>query len=49
MRDYYYNTADVVWSTWSESDIRKWLVDYGVVKSNALIKREKLQKLMECA
>jgi hypothetical protein len=47
MRTYYYNTSQRVWDTWSESDMKAWLVDNGVIKSDAQIRKEKMQKLIQ--
>ena len=46
MRTYYYNTSQRVWDTWSDSDMKAWLVANGVIKSDAEIKKEKMQKLI---
>lgn len=47
MQDYYYGTNDYVWSSWDDSTIKSWLVEHGVVKSEAEIKREKMLKLIQ--
>jgi hypothetical protein len=47
MNEYYYNVFDPVWATWSDSDLKQWLVDRDVIKSDAQIKREKMLKLIE--
>ena len=35
-----------VWEAWTESELRQWLIDHDVIKSDAQIKKEKLQKLV---
>jgi uncharacterized protein YjdB len=47
MAQYYYDVNDSVWSTWSDSDIKAWLVAHNIVKSDAQVQREKLVKLIE--
>jgi hypothetical protein len=47
MQDYYYSTNDYVWSSWDDSTLKSWLVEHGVVKSDAEIKREKMLKLIQ--
>jgi hypothetical protein len=47
MAHYYYNTKDKIYSSWSDSDLHQWLVSHGVIKSDAQIKRDKLEKLVE--
>ncbi|KAG6884899.1 hypothetical protein C0993_007356 [Termitomyces sp. T159_Od127] len=47
MQKFYYDTNESVYSTWSDSQLKEWLVANGVVKSNAQLKREKMQKLIE--
>jgi hypothetical protein len=46
LNDYYYGTNDYVWSTWSDSELKKWLVDNGYLKSDAQVSREKMQKMI---
>lgn len=48
MKQYYYGLSDDVWSTWSDSELKSWLVKHGYVKSNQQINREKMLKLVEC-
>ncbi|CCA76061.1 hypothetical protein PIIN_10061 [Serendipita indica DSM 11827] len=45
MNSYYYNTKDYVWSSWSDSDLKAWLVQHNIIKSDAQLKREKMEKL----
>lgn len=47
MKVYYYSTSDAVYDAWSDSDLKKWLVDHGVVKSDAQITREKMLKMIQ--
>jgi hypothetical protein len=47
MKKYYYGTQDRVWSTWSDSELRNWLIDQGVIKSDAQVTRDKMLKLIE--
>ena len=47
MAHYYYDVNDSVWSTWSDSDLKAWLVSHNVIKSDAQVQREKLVKLIE--
>ena len=44
---YYYNINDSIWSTWSDSELKAWLVERGIVKSDAQVKRDKLVKLVQ--
>lgn len=46
MNKYYYATSDKVWSTWSDSDLKAWLVERNIIKPNAQIQREKMVKLV---
>ena len=48
MEYYFYTPQQQVWDAWSESDMRKWLIDHDVIKSDAQIKKEKMQKLIAC-
>jgi hypothetical protein len=41
MKTYYYSTSDAVYDSWSDSELKKWLVDHGIVKSDAQVTREK--------
>jgi Putative nuclear envelope organisation protein len=47
MKDYYYETNQSVWSTWSDSDMRQWLISNNVIKSDAQVTREKMVKMVE--
>ncbi|KAG6841812.1 hypothetical protein C0991_006696 [Blastosporella zonata] len=46
MEDYYYDVHDAVYSTWPDSQLKEWLVKHDIVKSDAQLKREKMQKLV---
>lgn len=43
---FYYGPQEKVWSTWNDSDLRQWLVDHGVIKSDAKVAREKMMKMV---
>lgn len=47
MAKYYYTTEDKVWSSWSDSQLKQWLVDRDIIKSDAQIRRDKLIKMVE--
>jgi len=47
MEKYYYSTTDTVYSTWSDSDLKQWLVERGIIKSDAQVTREKMVKMVE--
>lgn len=47
MATYYYDVNDRVWGTWTDSDLKAWLVSHSVIKSDTQIAREKLVKLIE--
>ena len=46
MQQYYYNTSQKVWNTWTESQMKEWLVAHGIVKSDAQINRDKVERLI---
>src|SRR5882762_8413085 len=48
MKHYYYDVSDNVWSSWSDSELKNWLVKNGYMKSNQQLNREKMIKLVEC-
>jgi hypothetical protein len=48
MKHYYYGLSDTVWSSWSDSELKIWLVKNGYLKSDQQINREKMVKLVEC-
>jgi hypothetical protein len=47
MKSYFYSASDKVWNSWSDSELKGWLVDHGIVMSDAQINREKLMKLVQ--
>jgi len=48
MKKYYYDSTDKVYDTWSDSDLKAWLVDHKVIKPEAQVKRDKLIKMVSC-
>ena len=46
MHQYYYSVSDTVYSSWSDSQLKKWLVDNGIMKSDAQASRDKMLKLV---
>lgn len=47
MNEYYYSATDTVYSTWSDSQLKQWLVDHHVIKSDAQASRDKMLKLVQ--
>ena len=47
MEKYYYDTNGYVWSQWTDSDLRQYLIDHKIIKSDAQLKREKMEKLVQ--
>ena len=47
MQTYYYDTNQSIWSTWTDSDMRQWLINNNVIKSDAQVTREKMTKMIE--
>lgn len=45
LRDNYSNAKDTFWSTWSDNQLRTWLVDHGYVRSDAQVKRDEMIKI----
>jgi hypothetical protein len=45
LRSYYISANDTFWSSWSDSQIRNWLIDHGYLRSDAQVKRDELVKL----
>ena len=45
MKKYYYDSSDKVYHTWSDSELKSWLVDHNVIKPEAQVKRDKLIKM----
>ncbi|KAI6118142.1 hypothetical protein F5141DRAFT_1096416 [Pisolithus sp. B1] len=48
MKRYYYSTTDKIWNAWSESELKAWLVNHGLLKSDAQKQRDELIKMVEC-
>jgi len=46
MQKYYYTISDAVYDKWSDSDLKKWLIDHGIIKSDAQITRDKMLQLI---
>lgn len=46
MNYYFYTPQQKVYDTWSESELRNWLINHDIVKSSAQIDKRKLQKLV---
>ena len=46
LSDNFSNARDTIWSSWSDSDIRSWLVENGYLKSDAQVNRDELVKLI---
>jgi len=46
MKLFYYDVGHKVWHTWTDSQLKNWLVEHNVIKSNAQINRGKLEKLV---
>ncbi|KAI0270632.1 hypothetical protein BC834DRAFT_862331 [Gloeopeniophorella convolvens] len=46
MQWYYYDVTQKVWNTWSDSQLKEWLVEHNVIRSDAHIKRDKLEKMV---
>ena len=44
--DNFNNARDTVWSSWSDSEIRSWLIDNEYLKSDSQAKRDELVKLI---
>jgi hypothetical protein len=47
MKNYYYSSSESVWDTWSDSQLRDWLVTRGVIKSDAQVTRDKMLRLVK--
>lgn len=47
LESYYYTPADRVWTTWSDSELRGWLIKHGYVRSDTQISRDKMLKMVE--
>lgn len=44
--DNYASASDTVWSSWTDSDIRAWLIEHGYLRTNAQKSRDELIKLI---
>jgi len=47
MKKYYYSSHDKVWSAWSDSELKSWLVKHGLLESDTQKKRDELVKTVE--
>jgi hypothetical protein len=47
MKQYYYDVNDTVYSTWSDSTLKNWLVEENIIKSDAQLKRDKMLRLVQ--
>jgi len=47
MKNYYYSTSETVYDSWSDSELKKWLVDHDVIKSDAKVSRDKMLKMIQ--
>jgi hypothetical protein len=47
MKQYYYDVNDTVYSTWSDSTLKNWLVEQNIIKSDAQLKRDKMLRLVQ--
>lgn len=45
-KDYYYSSSDSVFNSWKESDLRKYLIDNGYIKSDFQAARDKYATLV---
>ena len=46
LSDNFSNARDTIWGSWSDSEIRSWLIDNGYLKSDSQAKRDELVKLI---
>ncbi len=44
--DNYNGATDTIWSSWSDSDLRSWLVSHGYIKTETQMRRDQLVKLI---
>lgn len=44
--DNYSTASSTVWSAWTDSAMRTWLIDNGYLRTDAQVKRDELVKLM---
>lgn len=47
MKNYYYSVTETVWTPWTDSQLKSWLVDNGIIKSDAQVSRDKMIKLVQ--
>lgn len=47
MKSYYYGANEKVWDTWTDSQLRDWLLEHKVIKTDAQLQREKYIKLVK--
>ena len=47
MKTYYHGPTEMVWSAWSDSQLKHWLIEHGIVKSDAQVSRDKMIKMVE--
>lgn len=45
-QQYFATTQDSAYSSWSDSELKQWLVSHDIIKSDAQLQREKLEKLI---
>lgn len=45
-KDYYYSGSDTVFSSWKETDLRKYLIDNGIIKSDFQASKDKYASLV---
>ena len=45
-RDNYASASDTVWASWSDSDLRSWLLAHGYIRTEGQKKRDELVKLI---
>lgn len=46
MQYYHYTPQEHVYDSWSDSELRQWLIDHNVIKSDAQVKKDKMRKLV---
>ncbi len=42
-----YMHQGTAYSTWTDSQMKQWLIEHNIIKSDAQLQREKLQKLIQ--
>lgn len=48
MQQYYYSASETVWSPWTDSQLKSWLVERGIIKSDAQVSRDKMRQMIKC-